>query len=162
MNGQYTVGDFTAAYARMIPGQVLHFTVKDPNPEVHKHQNSMVVYGQLDIVTGEYSTAVTAGQSAKFTPRAGLEPFPPSTVSTLTATVPTLYLCLTGPVDKMLVYEPFTFDEQFSLVPGTFVVPTEAYTLNGQNKERGEGFMAQAGDVLDMPVGTTIGVFTAV
>lgn len=153
-----TVGDFEVSAMRLVDGHVLHFTIKDPRPEIHKHENSMVVSGGMSIVTSEYSTTVGAGQSTKFTPRAGLTPFAAGTVSTLTAVGPTHYVCAKHLPGMTLVYDARTSAD--ALVPGTLVVPTADYTLNGEQKTAGDFFVATEGDVLSAPADATVGVFT--
>lgn len=157
-----TIGIFEVTTMWLADGQVLNFTVKDPKPENHKHQNSAVLVGGMSVVTGEYSATFAAGNSTKFTPRANTTPFDPDTVSTLTAVGRSYYVCVTGPVDKTLNHESQTFTETTSLTPGTLVVPTVDYVVNNEEKSMGAPYVVAQGDTLSIPNGALIGLFTPV
>lgn len=141
-------------------GDVFNTKLINPLPEQHLNENSMVVSGAITIQIDDYTHAAGAGENAKFTPRAGQAPFVVGTIVCMTAVEPTTYVCIKNTVGGVLGFESVESPGTMTPVVGSVLIPTAAYTLNGEAKSAGAPMLAKQGDVLGTVVGSKIGVFT--
>lgn len=135
-------------------------TLKNPLPEQHLNENSMVVVGSMAIDIDSYSKTVGKGDNARFKPRQGQTPFPVGTVVTMTALETCKYICVKNLNGGTLNFETVVYQDLLTPAAGVLVVPTGNFLHNGAAKTAGTPVLAEQGDTISASPGVKMGVFT--
>jgi hypothetical protein len=153
--GNYLISEITLGI-----GDKFITTLKNPLPEQHLNENSMVVSGSISIDIDNYSETVGKGDNAKFKPRQGQTPFEVGTVVTMTALEVCRYICVKNLNGGTLNFETVVYQDALTPAAGVLVVPTGDFLYNGSAKTAGTPILIKQDDIIEAAVGTKIGVFT--
>lgn len=154
------VGNYVVSEINLGVGDKFITTLKNPLPEQHLNENSMVVSGSISIDIDSYSETVSKGDNAKFKPRQGQTPFEVGTVVTMTGLETSQYVCVKNLNGETLNFETVVYQDVLTPTVGAIVIPTEDYLLNAAVKTAGTPTIIKQGDTIGAAVGTKIGVFT--
>ena len=163
INLSKVLGNYEITLYVMEESRITSFKIKQPLPELHKHTQNMLISGEMRIDIGEYSTTITGGSSAKFTPRAGQAPFPSGTVSTMTPLTVCQYLCvryLPGNQLNLNIYTSLGGIQNFP--SNSLITATELYTVDGVEKAPGMPTLVTSNLIIEIPAGAKIGIFEPV